>query len=99
MDRYRVERPDGQPVRDPRVREGWVERRYLRTEQSVTDENARIQRDQEERRAAEQQAEQQREQQERQIQQAPTDAWGWRDSLNPRKLCRQLRDSMRRNGR
>lgn len=90
MNRYRVERPDGQPVRDPRVREGWVNRRDLRTEQSVIDENARRRAD-EERRAAEQPAEQQsRDQQEGDIQQTRGDA------QDRRNLCRRLLDGAKR---
>ena len=91
-----MERPDGQPVRDPRVREGWVERRYLRTEQSVIDENARRQRADEERRAVEQQAEQHMgDQGDRDIHQAQRDAQGRLNALDPRRLYYWFQDRMR----
>lgn len=99
VDWYRVERPDGQPVRDPRVVEGWVDGRFVRSEQSIMDEDARIRQAEDERRATEQAEQQRRAQLERDNQQARRDAQDRRNSLDPRFWYYRLRDSTTRRFR
>ena len=86
---YRVERDDGQPINHPLVNsEGWVDGRFLRSEQSINEEN-RAQQAADERRAADEAEQQRRDQREADVQRGTGDG---RDGSGLGALLRRARD-------